>query len=46
MIILTDGYFGTLLNPDKKLKEKTILVLSEESADIPDNNDIGRLAKL
>ncbi len=46
MIILTDGYFGTLLNPDKKLKEKTILVLSKDSADIPDNNDIGRLAKL
>jgi Uncharacterized protein conserved in bacteria len=46
MLILTDGYFGVLKEPAGKLKKKTILVLSEDSAFIEQNNDIGRLAKL
>ena len=46
MIILTDGYFGSLREPDKKLRDRTILVISENGADIDENNDIGRLARL
>ena len=46
LLILTDGYFGTLSEPVGRLKKKTILVLTENSADILKDNDIGRLAKL
>ena len=46
MLILTDGYFGNLKQPVGKLKSKTILVLSEDGADIQEKNEIGRLARL
>ncbi len=46
MIILTDGYYGEVTEPVGNLKKKTILVISENGADIEENNKIGRLARL
>lgn len=46
MIILTDGYYGTLSSDNKKLRDKTILVISEGGASIEENNNVGRLARL
>ncbi|MCR5147942.1 MAG: VWA-like domain-containing protein [Eubacterium sp.] len=46
MIILTDGYFGALKKPAGRLREKTILVVTENGAAFDDKNDIGRLARL
>lgn len=46
MIILTDGYYGTVSEQVGKLKKKTILVISENGAKIEENNEIGRLARL
>lgn len=46
MIILTDGYYGNVLEPVGKLHGKTILVVTEGGRNIDDKNEIGRLARL
>ena len=48
MLILTDGYFGTLATPtfNRKLAKKTILVLSSDVMINDDMRKIGKIAKL
>ena len=47
MIVLTDGYYGTLKESAGKLRKKTILVLSPHGCrQVGKNNEIGRLARL
>jgi hypothetical protein len=48
MLILTDGYFGSLTTPtfNRQLGKKTILVLSTNSMINEDMKKIGKIAKL
>ena len=46
MLVLTDGYYGRLTESIGKLRSRTILVLSENCADIDDKNEIGKPARL
>ena len=48
MVILTDGWFGMLLDRYKKrkLRDRTILVLSQDSVNMDKMREIGRTAVL
>ena len=46
MLILTDGYFGNLIEPAGRLASHTILVVSENGREFENNNGIGKLARL
>lgn len=47
MLVLTDGYFGTLREDNSRLRRKTIVVLSEKSAPVNDNiTRVGKVASL
>ena len=46
MLILSDGYFGSLNEPAGRLESKTILVISEGGMEFDKKNGIGKLARL
>ena len=47
MLVLTDGYFGTLREDNSRLRRKTIVVLSKDSARVDENiRKVGKPASL